>query len=136
MTRLAEGNDRKQLLHYLTSLRVEMVAQVRELVACESPTNAKQACDRLASHLAAEFQSMAGRVRLHRQGRAGNHLQVDFKGAAGRLPILLLGHYDTVYDLGTLKTMPWREQNGRLYGPGVFDMKSGIMLMMFAIQAL
>ena len=136
MTRLAEGNDRKQLLHYLTSLRAEMVAQVRELVACESPTNAKQACDRLASHLAAEFQSMAGRVRLHRQGRAGNHVQVDFKGAAGRLPILLLGHYDTVYDLGTLKTMPWREQNGRIYGPGVFDMKSGIMLMMFAIQAL
>ena len=49
--------------------------------------------------------------------------------------MLLLGHFDTVYDLGTLRTMPWREEEGRLYGPGVFDMKSGIAQMMFALWA-
>jgi len=49
---------------------------------------------------------------------------------------LLLGHYDTVYDLGTLKTMPWREKDGRLCGPGVFDMKSGIVQIMYALRAL
>ena len=54
----------------------------------------------------------------------------------GRKPILLLGHYDTVYDLGTLANMPWREQKGRLYGPGVFDMKGGIAQIMFALRAL
>jgi len=49
---------------------------------------------------------------------------------------LLLGHYDTVYDLGTLKTMPWREKDGRLCGPGVFDMKSGIVQIRYALRAL
>jgi glutamate carboxypeptidase len=63
-------------------------------------------------------------------------LQVDFAGPRGRKPVLLLGHYDTVYDLGTLKTMPWREEKGRLCGPGVFDMKSGIAQIMFALGAL
>lgn len=113
-----------------------MVANVRELVVRESPTDDKQACDSLASFLAAEFQRIGGRVKIQSQRQAGNHLQVDFKGAKGRSPILLLGHYDTVYELGTLKTMPWREEKGRLYGPGVFDMKGGIAQMMFAIQAL
>ena len=55
---------------------------------------------------------------------------------AGRKPVLLLGHYDTVYDLGTLKTMPWREEKGVLAGPGVFDMKCGIAQIMFALRAL
>jgi glutamate carboxypeptidase len=50
--------------------------------------------------------------------------------------VLLLGHYDTVYDLGTLKTMPWRETDGKLFGPGVFDMKGGIVQIMFALRAL
>jgi glutamate carboxypeptidase len=60
---------------------------------------------------------------------------VTFTGAKGRESVLLLGHFDTVYDVGTLQTMPWREAKGRLYGPGVFDMKSGIAQMMFALWA-
>jgi glutamate carboxypeptidase len=60
---------------------------------------------------------------------------VNFSGGKGRKPVLLLGHFDTVYDVGTLQTMPWREEKGRLYGPGVFDMKSGIAQMMFALWA-
>ena len=113
-----------------------MVANVRELVVRESPTDDKHACDNLASFLAADFQRIGGRVKIQSQKQAGNHLQVDFKGPKGRSPILLLGHYDTVYELGTLKTMPWREEKGRLYGPGVFDMKGGIAQIMFAVQAL
>ncbi len=58
---------------------------------------------------ASNSRSLGGRVKIHRQSKAGNHLQVDFAGPRGRKPVLLLGHYDTVYDLGTLATMPWRE---------------------------
>jgi glutamate carboxypeptidase len=124
-----------EVLRWLTARQSEMVASVREMVLRESPTQDKQACDALCSYLAAEFECLGGRVRIHRQRSTGNHLQVTFTGAKGREPVLLLGHFDTVYDVGTLQSMPWREEKGRLYGPGVFDMKSGIAQMMFALWA-
>ena len=113
-----------------------MVEQLRELVTRESPTHDKSSCDLLCSYLAEQFRMLGGKVKVHRQMNAGNHLSVDFAGPCGRKPVLLLGHYDTVYDLGTLKTMPWRETDGKLCGPGVFDMKAGIVQMMFALRAL
>src|ERR1035437_7764023 len=122
--------DQSEVLRWLTARQSEMVASVREMVLRESPTQNKQACDALCSYLARQFESLGGHVRIHRQRSAGNHLQVTFTGAKGRESVLLLGHFDTVYDVGTLQTMPWREENGRLYGPGVFDMKSGIAQMM------
>ena len=124
------------VLRWLTGRQREMVDQVRELVVRESPTHDKPACDALCSYLAQQFEQLGGRVKIHRRPTAGNHLQVEFAGPRGREPILLLGHYDTVYDHGTLATMPWLEQNGRLHGPGVFDMKSGIAQIMFALRAL
>ncbi len=133
--RRANGNHR-YILRWLTGRQREMVASVREMVVRESPTQNKPACDALCSYLAEQFARLGGRVKIHQRPSAGNHLQVDFFGAKGRKPVLLLGHFDTVYDLGTLPTMPWREQYGRLHGPGVFDMKSGIAQMMFAISAL
>ena len=114
----------------------EMVASLKQIVLLESPTQDKAACDKLCVILADQFRQIGGRVKLHRQKSAGDHLQVDFAGASGRKPILLLGHYDTVYSTGTLDSMPWRESKGLIYGPGVFDMKSGIVQMMFAIRAL
>jgi glutamate carboxypeptidase len=90
----------------------------------------------LCAHLAGKFEKLGGKIRVHRQRKAGNHLEVTFAGQRNRVPILLLGHFDTVYDIGTLKRMPWREEKGRLSGPGVFDMKSGIAQMMFALQSL
>ena len=126
----------KSVLHWLTPRQAEMVEQVRELVVRESPTHNKAACDALCSYLEEAFQALGGRVKVHRQSKAGNHLQADFAAPGGRKPILLLGHYDTVYDRGTLANMPWREQKGLLYGPGVFDMKGGIAQIMFALRAL
>lgn len=133
--RLANGNL-ADVLRWLTERQGEMIASVREMVLRESPTENKHACDALCSHLADEFECLGGRVSIHRQRSTGNHLQVDFSGGQGRKPVLLLGHFDTVYDVGTLRTMPWHEEHGRLYGPGVFDMKGGIAQMMFALWAL
>ena len=126
----------KNVLRWLTDRQPEMIEQVRELVVRESPTHDKAACDALCAYLAERFRAIGGKVKVHRQAKAGNHLQVDFAGPRGRQPVLLLGHYDTVYDLGTLKSMPWREKSGQLYGPGVFDMKGGIAQIMFALRAL
>jgi len=130
------STDLSKLLRWLTEHEREMVACVRELVVRESPTSDKLACDELCSYLAVEFERLDGQVKVHRQNVAGDHLQVDFIGDNPRQPLLLLGHLDTVYDVGTIASMPWREEKGQLYGPGVFDMKSGIAQMMFALAAL
>jgi glutamate carboxypeptidase len=61
---------------------------------------------------------------------------VDFPGRAGGKPVMLLGHFDSVYDAGTLHTMPWKIADGRAYGPGVYDMKHGIVQMIYAIASL
>src|SRR5262245_22580028 len=86
--------------------------------------------------LAGRFEGIGGHAKLHRVPSAGNHVQADFEGKKSAKPVLLLGHYDTVYPLGTLKTMPCRIAGGRLSGPGALDMKSGIAAMLHAIEAL
>ena len=117
-----------------------MVETVRELAGIESPSDNKAAVDRIAGFVASKFESLGGRARLHQSDRFGHSLQVDFGGSRGnvtdRKPVLLLGHYDTVYPLGTLANMPCTVENGRLLGPGVLDMKSGIAIMLHAIEAL
>ena len=124
------------ILQWLNDRQREMVECVHELVVRESPTHNKLACDELSTYLDIAFDRAGGHVIVHRQSDAGDHLQVNFSSPHRRKPVLLLGHLDTVYDLGTLKTMPWRHEQGHLYGPGVFDMKGGIAQMLFAVSAL
>lgn len=118
----------------------EMAETIREIVKIESPSDNKPACDRMAAFLAQRFEYLGGWVQLHRSTNYGDSLQVDFAdgrraGSATKPPVLLLGHYDTVYPLGTLAQMPCKMEDGRLRGPGVLDMKSGIALMLYAIEA-
>lgn len=123
-------------LRYFEQHRDQIIDTIRRLVEIESPSDNKQAVDRLSAFVAEEFAALGGRAEFHRVSDFGNHLQVDFQGETRQKPVLLLGHYDTVYPLGTLATMPCRTGNGRLWGPGALDMKSGIALMMYAIQGL
>ncbi len=127
------GADR---LRYFSQHQHQIVDTIRDLVKIESPSDNKPAVDRIAAFLALRFEALGGRTRLHRNTDFGDNLQIDFDAEATRKPVLLLGHYDTVYPLGTLATMPCKIENGRLRGPGVLDMKSGIALMLHAIAAL
>lgn len=122
------------LLSWLTKQKSGMVTCLRELVELESPSDNKAALDRLSHHLAARFENLGGRVTFHKQEQAGDHLQVDFPGLGK--PILMLGHMDTVWDLGTLAAMPFRVASGHAYGPGSFDMKAGIVQAIYAVSAL
>ena len=125
-------------LRYFSERQGRIVETIRELVEIESPSDNKVAVDRIAALLAAKFEVLGGRTQLHRSQEFGDSLQVDFAdtSSANREPVLLLGHYDTVYPLGTLANMLCKIENGRLRGPGVLDMKSGIALMLSAIEAL
>jgi len=144
-------SEAEKRLAYFEQRRDDMVSTIQGLVELESPSDDKAAVDRVAEVVAAKFSQLDGAVRVHEAKNFGNHLQVDFPGKSvpgksmsgksssaksDSKPVLLLGHCDTVYPLGTLATMPCRVQGDRLTGPGVLDMKSGIALMLHAIQGL
>jgi glutamate carboxypeptidase len=127
---------------------------LRSLVLIESPSDSKPAVDRcmaVAESLAAApagthprmgdpaavAAGLAVRARRHKQKHFGDVLELKFGPARSRRkPILLLGHLDTVWPLGTLASMPYLEADGRLYGPGVLDMKAGVAMALAAIRAL
>jgi glutamate carboxypeptidase len=111
----------------------------RQLVAAESPSDVKAAVDGCVALVAAYVKTLDGRVKLHRQRLFGDVLEARFgpksrTGAAGR--VLVLGHLDTVWPLGTLKTMPCRLSEGRLWGPGTLDMKAGVAMALTALEML
>jgi glutamate carboxypeptidase len=125
-------------LRYFIKQQPQIVKTIRQLVEIESPSDLKQAVDRLGTVLASRFAELGGRVRVHLAEKFGNHLQVEFNGRGPRdqKPVLLLGHMDTVYPIGTISKMRCRVMKDRLYGPGVLDMKSGIALALHSIQAM
>lgn len=130
------GGVWRERLSYFGSLQEEMVRTIREFAEIESPSDHKPAADRMGALLRQKFEALGGAGRIHSAEKFGNNLQIDFAGREKIRPVLMLGHFDTVYPLGTLAGMPCRVADGRLYGPGVLDMKSGIALMWFAIRAL
>ena len=123
-------------LRYFEARQEQIVQMIREFVEIESPSDDKAAADRMGAFLAGTFEAVGGRARVHRAEDYADNLQIDFPGEEKTKPVLLLGHFDTVYPLGTLATMACHVTDGRLHGPGVLDMKSGIALMLYAIAAL
>src|SRR5919204_4770403 len=132
----SKSSDLTNRLRYFTERSDAITETVRHLVEIESPSDVKAAVDRLGAFLASRFEQLGGRAKFHRAQEFGDHLQVDFTAASKRKPVLLLGHLDTVYPIGTLSRMPCRIADGRLWGPGTLDMKSGIALMLHAVEAL
>jgi glutamate carboxypeptidase len=123
-------------LEHFQSRQSLIVETIRQMVEMESPSDNKAAVDKLGRWLASKFEALGGHSKLHRALDFGDHLQVDFSGRDRRKPVLLLGHIDTVYPLGTLASMPCRITDGRLWGPGALDMKAGIAFMLHALDAL
>lgn len=125
------------ILSYIQARQPELVALIRQFVECESPSDSPSAVDRfveLVSDTAAPF----ARIRTVQGGAFGKHLlcEMSLPGRRKTGQVLALGHSDTVWPLGALATMPFREADGRLWGPGVLDMKSGIAFFLFAARAM
>ena len=114
-----------------------LLRRLRELVEIESPSEDKAAVDRAGAVVSDWVEEMGGKVKRHRQKRFGDVLELRFgpaKSKRGR--VLLLGHTDTVWPMGTLAKMPWREAEGKIFGPGVVDMKAGVVMALGALTAL
>jgi glutamate carboxypeptidase len=126
--------DERSLLAYCDREGEWLRETIERLVRLESPTTDKAAVDRCGAAVEELLVSMGGDVRRLRQDARGDHLRAEWSG--GERQVLLLGHFDTVWQVGQLERMPLRRENGRLHGPGVFDMKAGIGAAMLAVRAL
>ena len=115
-----------QILAFAQAQQGAIIETIRQMVECESPSDDRLAVNR---HVEQLCDMLSGEAKLTRKkgGVYGDHLLVSFTlpGRKKSGQILALGHTDTVYPLGILKTMPWRVADGRLWGPGVLDMKGG-----------
>jgi glutamate carboxypeptidase len=128
----------RSLRRELRGREKEIVRLLREFVRCESPSHNKAAVDRFGRMVASEWRRRGAKVRILRQTKRGNHVRAEIWLGSGRPAgqILILGHLDTVYPLGTLAKMPFHIRAGRAYGPGTFDMKAGLALALAAVDAL
>jgi glutamate carboxypeptidase len=116
-----------------------LIDLTQRLVRVESPTDDKAAVDACVALAAEHAKSLGGRVKLHKQKQIGDVFEARFgpkSKAGGVKPVLVLGHLDTVWPLGTLKTMPCRVGEVRLWGPGTLDMKAGVAMAFTAIEML
>jgi len=117
----------------------EAVRLLGEMVSMESPSFDKGLTDKFVSFLGDQFHrkfhDAGGKVDIIAAERFGNHLRIEFPAPSGKR-ILLLGHTDTVWPSGEITKRPFTIDGERALGPGVFDMKSGILLIMMALQSL
>lgn len=124
-------------LRYATEKKAEIMSLIQSMVECESPSDSPPHVDRLVDLLIDETRDIA-RAKTIRSDGFGRHLRLEFKTGARKKErqVLAMGHSDTVWPLGTLKSMPFRRANGRLWGPGVLDMKSGLAFFLYGVRAL
>ena len=112
-----------------------LIETIIGLVRAESPTTDRKAANRCGALLMALMREQGGEVDAVASETCGDHLRATF-GTGLREQVLLLGHFDTVWPVGQLERMPVHEEDGRLHGPGVFDMKGGIGIGLLALRAL
>jgi glutamate carboxypeptidase len=136
------------ILDHLRRQEGEMAGLLADLARLESPSLVPASQGPVLGRLAGELWALGMRVRRLRGKASGGHLfAAPPRSPAGplsrRAPAaprppaqLLLGHCDTVWPLGMLATMPVETRDGRLYGPGVYDMKGGLVQALFALRAL
>ena len=118
----------------LTTRTPEMIALLKELVDIGSPTHERTVVNRLGAIVARETKKLGAEIEIVSKADVGD--QIIARWGQGPGAILLIGHLDTVYPLGILASMPFKEKDDKIFGPGVLDMKSGLVITLTAIAAL
>ena len=143
---ISKNVDRLPMRALLAGARrkeVELLELAKRLVLAESPSDDKAAVDACMDLAAVHAKALAARVKRHRQREWGDVLELRFgpRVKSSERRTLILGHLDTVWPLGTLKSMPWRtaqDSTGkvRIWGPGTLDMKVGVAMAFTALEML
>lgn len=126
---------KKAAWQFIDTHQEEMLALWRELVQIESGSQYKTGVDAVAQKVKSQLDCLGAKTRVIEMPHAGN-MVVSSWGEADRAPILLLGHMDTVFPNGTIHERPFTIQDGKAYGPGVLDMKGGLVIALYAVKAL
>ena len=128
----------RSLLDWLRPRERAMMRLLGQFVREESPSFDKAAVDRFGRIVATEWKKRGAGVTLLRQRERGDLVRAEWRprGKGNSAQILVLGHLDTVYEIGTITRMPFRVSRGRAWGPGAFDMKGGLVIALYAMDAL
>ena len=129
------GADYRLCSHAMKDVLPEAIELLRQLVNMESPSYDKALADVCGRFVAERFEAIGGRIEIVPDGRFGDHVLARF-GSSSETPLILLGHIDTVFPKGEIEKRPFTVNGSRATGPGVFDMKGGIVLMWMAMRQL
>ena len=125
------------LISYFSQRQSDILATIGQLVTHETPSLDKPRLDAFADLLAARLTDAGAAVEIIKQLERGNHIRARFAhGNETAHPALVLCHYDTVWPVGSLATHPFRVEEGKAYGPGIFDMQSSLALVEYAMRAV
>ena len=127
-------NQLQSILDFCRREQAWLLETLQTLVRLESPSSDKAAVDRCGAELERQLHAIGASVTRLARETAGDHLRAEV--GHGPQQLLVLAHFDTVWPVGQLGRMPLRFDDGRLYGPGVYDMKGGIAITLLALRAL
>lgn len=127
----------ERILDHLTAREGELLDLCGELVSIESPSPDPTATRHVLERLTTEFDELGYRHRMSRPNESGGFVYARPTRRRRHVPTqLLVGHVDTVWPVGTLQARPWSVANGIARGPGVFDMKAGVVQILYALRSL
>lgn len=127
--------DAQLLQEYFQARDAEMLGVIEELVTQETPSDDKARLDAFAAHLAQRLQDAGATVEIVPNAERGDHVRARFGPENGEKAALILCHYDTVWSVGSLATHPYRIEDGKAYGPGIFDMQTSLVLSEYVARA-
>lgn len=124
-----------EIREYFNSKSHELLHTLQEMVEIESPTTEPERVNQMGAYVQERLRELGASIEVDSQTERGDHVIGRF-GSGPEKPILLIGHLDTVCRTGTLAERPFRVTDGKAYGPGTADMKSGLVIMLAAVEAI
>jgi glutamate carboxypeptidase len=124
-----------ELLNHFSANLESSLALLQHVVEMESHSLCKHGIDQLSEFLAREFEAHGAQAEISPSEDRGNVLKAVWRGCGSGRPVLFLGHLDTVWAPGTIVDRPFALKDGKAYGPGVFDMKGGILICLLVCRA-
>ncbi|EGO63359.1 M20 family metallopeptidase [Acetonema longum] len=128
--------QKQAIFQYIDEHRGEMMALWQELVNRESGSADKAGVDKVQDRIKNILEAEGALVRMVEYEQAGNMLIAEIGGDRAKAPVLFSGHVDTVFKTGTVEKRPFTVRDGKAYGPGVLDMKGGVVAFLYAVKAL